>query len=308
MAVLLVLSALAVTGHAIAEKDYKNLQNQVVSLQGTVQHLLTELGDLRQHHTQLEYKYNTLSDELRYIRTHPRELLQEDLWNHQPSKRLKEPERHAYRNTPTKGQKGDNGDIGKPGPKGDNGLPGFNGDDGLDGTQGQKGDVGVRGPKGDNGLPGLNGDDGRDGSEGAKGEPGKSGQASKVGFSARMSHKLQLLGGMVRVLKFDLVGVSHGSDYNPTSGVFVCGIPGTYVVTWALEIGTTTTVSSSLMKNGYEIGRLTVTGLNGVSNTGSQIALVTLDVNDHLYISATPKFPGVTIENSSSFTLFLLYK
>ncbi|XP_069122570.1 otolin-1-like isoform X2 [Argopecten irradians] len=221
------------------------------------------------------------------------------------------------------GARGSKGDTGARGPKGDSGIPGFNGDDGFDGSKGQKGDMGIQGPKGDTGLPGLKGGvglpglkgdaglpglkgdaglPGLKGATGAKGEPGPNAPASNAGFSARLSHQLKILGWIPHKLTFDQVDIIHGNDYR--SGVFICDVSGTYVVTWALEVGARATVNSSLMKNGSEIGRLTVTGLIG---TGSQVVLVTLEVDDRLHISATPNLPGATI-NNSSFTAFLLYK
>ncbi|XP_021347805.1 otolin-1-like isoform X2 [Mizuhopecten yessoensis] len=358
---IFVLFITAMKGEAVTEKDFQDLQNQMMTLKNIFQHMVSEFGGLRQQHSRLEYRYQTLSEEIRNIRRipvtqgHKGEKGDTGLRGPKGDNGISGFNGDDGTDGPP-GQKGEKGVIGLRGPKGDNGIPGFNGDDGIDGTPGQKGergDVGLSGPKGDNGIPGLNGQKGEPGkscdagppghhgsqgvdgpsgprgphdplgSHGDAGPPGPRGfegdsgshgpvgmQGTNVGFSARMSHQNQLTKGRAHVLTFQHVQVRLGSDYNPASGVFTCGVPGTYVVTWALEAGSTTYIQSSLMKNGSEIGQLTVTGAIGAPNTGSQMVLVNLGMGDDLYISATPVnlYNSAIIKDGSTFTAFLLHR
>ncbi|XP_021375449.1 collagen alpha-1(XVII) chain-like [Mizuhopecten yessoensis] len=203
-ALMLVLMATVLTDATPITTQVEILQHQMLTLNGVLDNVIREFGNLRQRHEDLETKFNGLSDELTGMRK------QEEMMNLRKSRNLGKPleeQRQSWNGTmfkPTfslqnhwKGQgsnsanagtKGDKGDSGLPGPKGDAGLLGPKGDAGLPGPKGDagllgpKGDAGLLGPKGDAGLLGPKGDAGLLGPKGDAGLPGPKGDTGHIGM------------------------------------------------------------------------------------------------------------------------------
>ena len=81
------------------------------------------------------------------------------------------------------GPRGDKGEAGEQGPQGEKGEKGDPGEQGPAGPQGEKGDPGEQGPKGEKGDPGPQGETGPQGPQGEKGETGEQGPPGPPGDS-----------------------------------------------------------------------------------------------------------------------------
>ncbi|XP_072041392.1 uncharacterized protein [Amphiura filiformis] len=120
------------------------------------------------------------------------------------------------------------GDLGQGSP-GQQGVPGLKGVMGLQGLPGNQGIPGKTGPKGERGLKGSSGVEGQSGSSGQSGVKGEKGEPGVLpastamsAFSARVQRDLTSAG----VISFAQEDVDIANDFNPSTGIFTCSIPG----------------------------------------------------------------------------------
>ncbi|XP_029446627.1 complement C1q tumor necrosis factor-related protein 7 [Rhinatrema bivittatum] len=161
------------------------------------------------------------------------------------------------------GPAGPPGANGSPGPHGRIGIPGR---DGRDGRKGEKGDKGNSGLKGKTGPVGATGEKGDQGETGKKGPSGSSGDKGRIGTLGRRGPKgdkgqrgeLGLPGickcGTIMLKSAFSVGITtsypeerlpiifnkvlfnEGEHYNPSTGKFICAIPGIYYFSYDITL------------------------------------------------------------------------
>ncbi|XP_059710930.1 adiponectin [Haemorhous mexicanus] len=125
---------------------------------------------------------------------------------------------------------------GAPGYPGHNGSPGRDGKDGRDGLKGDKGDEGPAGPKGEPGPVGSRGFPGPPGSPGIPGIPGQKGKDAFVQRSA-FSVGLTERGPAPNVpIRFSKIFYNEQGHYDPSTGKFLCNVPGTYFFSYHLTV------------------------------------------------------------------------
>ncbi|KAM4709858.1 complement C1q tumor necrosis factor-related protein 7 [Discoglossus pictus] len=161
------------------------------------------------------------------------------------------------------GPSGPPGVNGAAGPHGRIGLPGRDGRDGRKGERGEKGTTGLRGkagpigPVGEKGVQGETGKRGPIGSEGDKGElgpigpigpkgdkgqrgePGEPGvcKCGSIMLKAAFSVGITTSYPQERLpILFNKVLFNEGDYYNPSTGKFICGIPGIYYFSYDITI------------------------------------------------------------------------
>ncbi|OWF40284.1 complement C1q tumor necrosis factor-related protein 5-like [Mizuhopecten yessoensis] len=131
--------------------------------------------------------------------------------------------------------------------------------------------------------------------------------APQSAFKARLTHKLTNVGSE-QIIPFDLAEINIGNQYNPTTGVFTCDIPGLYVFHLTLTIYSDKYVELRLYKNGQSMHYVYV-GNKGYLGSESTTALIQLDQGDTVLIKSDQYhstgdliYPGY-----SYFSGFLLY-
>ncbi|XP_078535107.1 complement C1q tumor necrosis factor-related protein 7 [Lissotriton helveticus] len=161
------------------------------------------------------------------------------------------------------GAAGPPGANGPPGPHGRIGLPGRDGRDGRKGEKGEKGSAGLRGKTGPLGVAGEKGDQGETGKQGpggASGDKGVTGSTGPLGLKGDRGQRgepgtpgICKCGNVVLKSAFS-VGIttsypeenvpiifnkvlfSEGDHYDPSTGKFVCAIPGIYYFSYEITI------------------------------------------------------------------------
>ena len=112
---------------------------------------------------------------------------------------------------------------------------------------GPRGVPGKMGPQGGTGLPGRDGVKGHPGHKGDKGEPGTSyTPPSMSAFSAQL--KRDLVGS--QTVTFDVEDLDVGNDFDHTTGIFICRIPGVYSFTFTFAKFESSVMDVSLQVNG----------------------------------------------------------
>ncbi|XP_034264764.1 complement C1q tumor necrosis factor-related protein 7 isoform X1 [Pantherophis guttatus] len=134
------------------------------------------------------------------------------------------------------GKKGEKGEKGNAGVRGKMGPAGQTGDKGDQGQPGKRGPTGLVGGKGDMGPLGPAGPKGEKGERGKTGSPGicKCGQiilrsAFSVGITTSYpEERLPII--------FNKVLFNEGGHYNPSTGKFICAIPGIYYFSYDITL------------------------------------------------------------------------
>ncbi|NXL64588.1 C1QT7 protein, partial [Chordeiles acutipennis] len=161
------------------------------------------------------------------------------------------------------GPVGPPGASGSPGPHGRIGLPGRDGRDGRKGEKGEKGSAGLRGKTGPLGPAGEKGDQGQSGKKGpggltgAKGEVGPAGppgpkgekgdrgepgapgvcKCGKIVLKSAFSVGITTSYPEERLpIVFNKVLFNEGEHYNPSTGKFICAIPGIYYFSYDITL------------------------------------------------------------------------
>ncbi|XP_069114830.1 complement C1q subcomponent subunit B-like [Argopecten irradians] len=176
------------------------------------------------------------------------------------------------------GPKGPHGDKGKPGPKGDTGSQGISGPIGFpvrQGSKGYKGDMGRIGPRGPKGVPG---------------KPGTS-QGTRISFS--LSTTMSRLNTHDQPLIFETVYWNDGDDFDPSTGVFTCHVPGIYLFISTITVNPREEIHLSINRNnhpwryvtnsGYGTNGYTSISVTGMMNLsrGETVSLVLIKRNRH---------------------------
>ena len=102
---------------------------------------------------------------------------------------------------------------------------------GAAGKVGPRGFTGDHGVKGQNGAQGVKGQTGSKGVKGEKGEPSGSSATPMSAFSAQTEADLT----SAQTIRFNVEYVDIGNDFDHTTGVFTCRIPGLYFFTYTFQ-------------------------------------------------------------------------
>ncbi|XP_033103020.1 uncharacterized protein LOC117105832 [Anneissia japonica] len=240
------------------------------------------------------------------------------------------------------GQNGEHGIPGLPGQTGEQGPKGTSGNSGEKGIQGEKGEIGIigaKGKKGESGFPGKLGPAGPVGQKGSHGSPGvgvpgaiglkgKKGETGPIGMPGSPgpvgSAPVQRRSAFTVVdtrntfevpysdlkIKLNSVKLNIGSNYDTSTGVFTCTIPGVYFFSYSYHIHEKSVGKIELRKNDQTI----VESYEESSNYGQagQTATLQLQINDKVWIQfATASSSQNNIyshQEHTSFTGFLIYE
>ncbi|XP_033755696.1 otolin-1-like [Pecten maximus] len=269
-------TTLAVDEHS-SSLQIQNIQEQVLVLQGALDSVILEYANLRKQHVVLERKFVRLSDDFKEIRIDIRVSFDESL--------------ERFNDGAILGEKGSDGKadfVGVPGQKGNKGMKGQRGDVGPLGLAGQKGDIGPVGMAGQ------------------KGEQGIIRTGEKAAFTARTSINKDISISQ-KIIIFDKVETNEGSYYDAISGVFTCGVNGTYLFTWSLEVALRSYVYSAIEVNGFPRMYLAISGTDVNQNIGTQTIVLQLEVGDRVYVREKHHDVGSVITANSSFTGIRFY-
>ncbi|XP_021374683.1 protein HP-25 homolog 1-like [Mizuhopecten yessoensis] len=108
--------------------------------------------------------------------------------------------------------------------------------------------------------------------------------APQSAFKARLTHKLTNV-GPDQIIKFDAAEVNIGNQYNPTTGVFTCDIPGLYVFHLTITTFKDKSVELFFIKNGQRMHNFYLAN-TGYLGSGSTTALIQLDQGDTVWIKS----------------------
>ncbi|XP_071830824.1 uncharacterized protein [Apostichopus japonicus] len=219
------------------------------------------------------------------------------------------------------------GDSGESGPDGPKGRPGPEGKPGLQGTRGLTGAAGLTGPPGDTtegpSEPGPNGPVGDRGKTGLPGRTGKKGDRGKDGnctcaevtddtgighfsaFSVARHDSLQSTDGD-EIISWDHVFVNAIGDFDPSSGIFTCCIPGYYYFGYNVhKASSSTNPMVQLMLNGEHVASALEYGDLDDEDSSSNSVMLHLQYDDQVWLQLydTTGFYG----SHYGFTTFLGY-
>ncbi|KAK6167592.1 hypothetical protein SNE40_021581 [Patella caerulea] len=157
---------------------------------------------------------------------------------------------------------------------------------------------------------------------GPKGEPGPKGEKGEPGDAASDSFPMQAALSAVltehfgpakdTIVPFDLVLLDLGDNYDNTTGVFICTIPGVYVVSLYLMSHPGAKVNARIYINSRPIAALWADDNKSVGfYPSSSIQTVTrLEFGDQVYVMLVDGGYGESWvhANYNAFTLYLLYE
>ncbi|OWF40283.1 Collagen alpha-1(VIII) chain [Mizuhopecten yessoensis] len=131
--------------------------------------------------------------------------------------------------------------------------------------------------------------------------------APQSAFKAWLTHKLTNVGSE-QIITFDNAEINIGNQYNPTTGVFTCDIPGLYVFHLTITIYGDTNVELFFTKNGQYMHNFYLANKEFLSS-GSPTALIQLDQGDTVWIKSDQYHStgDLIYGGFSYFSGFLLY-
>lgn len=213
----------------------------------------------------------------------------------------------------SKGEKGDTGDVGAPGAPGSVGEKGelgpqgeCNCTDGEEGAPGQKGDTGEKGEQGQAGATGQQGpqgDKGDMGHMGMMGPPGPCMPSIQSAFAAGLTTSFPPPDAPV---VFSHVVYNTQGSYDPTTGLYIAPINGTYVFSYHL------TVHERVLKVGlfHNFRPVVITTDTKILGTTSHSVVLHLALGDRVWIQVKDSVTNgmyASSESSSTFSGFLLH-
>ncbi|XP_055502089.1 LOW QUALITY PROTEIN: complement C1q and tumor necrosis factor-related protein 9-like [Leucoraja erinacea] len=235
--------------------------------------------------------------------------------------------------TGSSGPKGDMGEVGlsgQPGLKGETGSTGFKGDTGVEGVKGSKGELGScdcvdgvkgepgstgpTGPGGIKGDQGPAGEEGKTGEKGARGEQGNEGEEGPPGPCAPTIQSAFSAGRNVEdglpnpffPIPFTVIFYNRQGHFNPTVGVYIAPVNGTYEFSYHLSIQTNP-IKLGLFKNRKLVIK---TSSKATQGQASQTVILHLTARDKIWLQVKDSsFNGVSADQDtdSTFSGFLLY-
>ncbi|XP_072262522.1 complement C1q tumor necrosis factor-related protein 7 [Pyxicephalus adspersus] len=143
------------------------------------------------------------------------------------------------------GLPGRDGRDGRKGEKGEKGTAGLRGKTGPLGPIGQKGDQGEAGKKGPTGSHGDKGEIGPEGPAGSKGDKGSRGEPGEPGVCkcGNIVLKSAFSAGITTSypqerfpILFNKIIFNEEEHYNPSTGKFICAIPGIYYFSYDITL------------------------------------------------------------------------
>lgn len=204
------------------------------------------------------------------------------------------------------GQKGENGDRGDPGRPGNPGKSGFKGREGVIGKAGPLGLKGLRGAPGLTRRAGVKGEAGDQGETGAPGGCNCWNNATRSAFSVAMtkSYPKERL-----PIHFGRTLLNEGSNFNVSSGKFICAIPGVYYFSYDITLSNKH-LAIGLVHNGqYKIK--TFDGNTGNYDVASSSTILRLQRSDQVWLQIFySEQNGLFFDpfwTDSTFTGFLIY-
>ncbi|XP_074535691.1 uncharacterized protein LOC141797899 [Halichoeres trimaculatus] len=215
--------------------------------------------------------------------------------------------------TGPKGEKGDMGNVGAPGApgsvgeKGDLGPQGecncTDGEEGAPGQKGDKGDKGEQGKVGVTGQQGPQGDKGDMGHMGMMGPPGPCMPSIQSAFAAGLTSSFPPPDTPV---VFSNVIYNTQGSYDPTTGLYIAPINGTYVFSYHL------TVHERVLKVGlfHNFRPVVITTDTKILGTTSHSVILHLALGDRVWIQVKDSVTNgmySSSETSSTFSGFLLH-
>ncbi|XP_025964795.2 complement C1q subcomponent subunit C [Dromaius novaehollandiae] len=204
------------------------------------------------------------------------------------------------------------------------GMPGMPGKDGRDGLKGAKGEPGIpaiaathgpKGMKGEPGSPGWPGKTGPAGPPGPRGDPGVMGTAGEPGAAGGYKQKHQSAFSVTRQTSvhplkdvpvvFNRVISNTNDDYNTTTGIFTCKLPGLYY--FVFHASQTANLCVLLYKNRSKVASFCDHKTNTMQVTSGGI-LLRLEAGNHIWLAVNDYNGMVGISGSDSvFSGFLLF-
>ena len=153
---------------------------------------------------------------------------------------------------------------------------------------GPRGVPGKTGPQGSTGLQGRDGVRGHTGHKGDKGEPGTSYTPPPTSaFSAQLQRDLSVS----QTIPFDVEDLDIGNDFDHTTGIFTCRIPGLYSFTFTFSKYQRNEMDVSLKVNGQQKAKIYIDTTDRIDRQSQHVLLmlqqsdqVKLDTNGDLYV------------------------
>ncbi|XP_064597198.1 complement C1q-like protein 3, partial [Liolophura sinensis] len=204
--------------------------------------------------------------------------------------------------------------VGPQGPAGSAGAAGDRGPPGEPGPPGPQGPPGERGPPGPQGRPGKQGNRGPKGDRGKKGEKGEKGDSSSPRLQAAVSAIRTKHFGPAKdvILAFDTEVTDIADNYDNNTGVFICTIRGTYIVSVYLMSQPGCKINARVMVNDRPIAALWADDNNnaGFYPSSSIQTITKLEFGDQVYVKLVDSGYGDSWvhANYNIFTIFLLYE
>ncbi|XP_014785497.1 adiponectin [Octopus bimaculoides] len=196
---------------------------------------------------------------------------------------------------------------GPPGPKGSPGVPGRKGEPGRPGPMGPKGS------EGDRGYTGMKGAVGKTGKQGLKGEKGERGMSGRPQSQAATSAILTKHFGPAEevIVPFNLVLIDSGDNYDNNTGVYICTIPGIYVMSVYVMSHPGSIINGRIYINNRPVAALwTDDNKKAGFYPSTSIQIISrLEFGDQVYIKLVSGYGKSWVHaNYNAFSIFLLYE